>query len=98
MNVEFATNELRLRAGSEAASARAWGPIVGRKYIQRIRQLYVAKDFHSLRELRALRLHPLRGDREGSWSLTLHDRWRLVVRQNDGGGVTIEEVSNHYDD
>ena len=98
MNVEFASNELRVRATSEREAVRAWGPLVGRKYSQRIRFIYSARDIHALAQVRSFRVHPLRGSREGMWSMVLHDRWRLIFTLPDPASVRIEEVSNHYDD
>lgn len=98
MNIEFATNELRVRAGSESAANRAWGAIVGRRYVQRVRLIYAARDWQVLIDIRSLRIHPLRGERAGLWSMVLHDRYRLVFSLPGTDTVRIEEVSNHYDD
>jgi len=45
-----------------------------------------------------LRFHPLKGDRQGQHSITLVDRWRMVVTFRDDvlTVVRIEEVSAHY--
>jgi len=45
----------------------------------------------------ALRIHPLSGERANQYAMTLAGRWRLVFTV-DGDTVTVEEVSNHYDD
>jgi proteic killer suppression protein len=47
-----------------------------------------------------LRFHPLKGDREGQFALTLIDRFRLIVSfpDQDRKTVQVEEVSAHYGD
>jgi toxin HigB-1 len=50
---------------------------------------------------RPLRLHPLRGKREGQFAIDLIKKsWRLILtfRKEEVEIVRIEEVSNHYDD
>ena len=100
MEVEFRTNELRRCYEDSARAIRRWGPDVGRRYITRIRQLYAASNFSRLYNSRALRLHALQGRHRGKFSVYLTGRWRLIVTQ--GGdtedSLTVEEVSNHYDD
>jgi toxin HigB-1 len=98
MKVEFADNDLRVRADSEAAGSRAWGPAVSRKYVQRVRFIYAARGIQDLVAWRALRVHQLLGERRGTWSMVLHDRWRMLFSLPDDETVRIEGVSNHYGD
>ena len=63
-----------------AFASRQWGPVVGEQYIRRIETLQAATEFDDLMSIRSLRLHPLRGDREGEYTLTLHGRWRMILR------------------
>lgn len=70
---------------------------MARKYVQRISQIAASSDRPELAAIRSLRLHPLKGGRVGEWAIDLHGRWRLIVTFADDI-VTIEEVSNHYDD
>lgn len=55
-----------------------------------------ADDFRDLFAFASLRLHPLTGERQGQYAMTLVGRWRLIVSL-EGSIVVIEEVSNHYD-
>lgn len=61
--------------------------------------LIAAGRFSELYTVRSLRLHPLKGGREGEHSLTLVDRWRLILTYlPDEQAIHVEEVSNHYGD
>lgn len=71
---------------------------MARKYVQRIDVLYGARRFEDLWAIQSLRLHPLKGEREGRYSLYLIGRWRLLIRRLNGDGVRVEEVSRHYGD
>ncbi len=97
MEVVFSGNDLRERFEDVSRGTRAWGPVVARKYIQRVLQLQAATNVQDLMALRSMRLHPLSGPLAGQWSLVLHDRWRLLVRF-EGTTVHLVEVSNHYGD
>jgi plasmid maintenance system killer protein len=54
-------------------------------------------EFSKLFDMASLRLHPLTGDRQGFYALTLSGRWRLILTV-EGDAVIIEEVTNHYGD
>lgn len=42
-------------------------------------------------------MHALSGSLAGCFGITLHDRWRLVIRIKDDT-IEILEVTNHYGD
>jgi proteic killer suppression protein len=99
MDVTFRTAVLRRCYEDEAMAIRRWGPTVGQKYIQRITVLMAAEKFTDLFQIRALRLHPLKGEREGQYAITIHEKWRLILAYDEAGEtLSMEEVSNHYDD
>ena len=100
MHVEFRTRALRTCYVESSAGVREWGDKVARKYVQRINVLKAAKAGDDLQKIAALRFHPLKGDRQGQHSITLIDRWRMVVTFRDDAltVVRIEEVSAHYGD
>ena len=98
MDVAFGNRTLRRRYES-GKERRKYPTEVGQRYVQRVNALYDAADWSAIVRFRAFRAHRLTGDREGRWALTLAGRWRLIVTvSDDGGAVTIEEVSNHYGD
>lgn len=99
MNVRFRSRQLLRRYERHQEAERAWGTAVARKYIQRVSLLYAADHLHDLFALRALRLHPLKGERAGQYAMTLHERWRLIVTlEDEGRTAVVEEVTNHYGD
>jgi toxin HigB-1 len=100
VQVSFRTTELQQAYVKHGKGRRLWGDAVARKYVDRINILYAAQSADDLFKIPPLRFHPLEGDREGKYALTLHDRFRLVVSFEDKAmtRVVVEEVSNHYDD
>ena len=99
MEVYFRTNQLQHNYEQSARAIRRWGPEVGRKYITRINELLRVTNLQETYKIRAMRLHSLKGPEDGSLSIYLAGRWRLIVTADDTEeSVVIEEVSNHYDD
>ena len=98
MQVEFRTHRLRSCYVNSSAGVREWGDKVARRYIERVNVLKAAKAAADLYKVAVLRFHPLKGDRQGQHSITLVDRWRMVVTFRDDAltVVRIEEVSAHY--
>ena len=41
------------------------------------------------------RLHPLKGDRKGFWSISISANWRLIFRFADGDAFDIDLVDYH---
>jgi proteic killer suppression protein len=46
-------------------------------------------------DLPGYRLHPLRGDRKGHWSVTISGNWRIVFRFEDGDAFDVDLVDYH---
>lgn len=46
-------------------------------------------------DLPGWRLHPLRGDRAGSWSVTVSGNWRVVFRFESGEVVDVDLIDYH---
>jgi proteic killer suppression protein len=45
--------------------------------------------------LRSYRLHPLRGDLKGYWSVTVSGNWRIIFRFEDGNAFDVNLVDYH---
>ena len=97
LKVLFRTRELQRCAQEESLAYREWGHDVGRAYLRRIATIRNISEFRRLFEIVSLHLHPLTGDRQGFYALTLIGRWRLIVTV-ESDTVVVEEVSNHYGD
>lgn len=101
MELVFANRKLRRCYESQAEAKKTWPETVALKYALRISLIEKARNFSDLQHLPALYVHPLRGGRKGQWSLTIHERWRLIFKVDRADGVEIVhilEVSNHYGD
>jgi proteic killer suppression protein len=46
-------------------------------------------------DLPTLRLHPLKGDLKGFWSVTVRANWRIVFRFEDGAAYDVELIDYH---
>jgi plasmid maintenance system killer protein len=97
MEVTFADRRLERAYLESRLAIRQWGDVVGRRFVQRIDVLKATNRFEDLFELRALRVHPLKGEHAGKHALTIHGRWRLIVRASDRQ-VEVLEATNHYGD
>jgi len=42
-----------------------------------------------------LRLHALRGDRQGFWAVTVRRNWRIIFRFEDGSATDVELIDYH---
>jgi len=66
--------------------------------VPRIRQILGIMDASTrLEDLSApaLHLHPLTGDLEGCWSVTVRANWRIVFRFENGKFIDIDLVDYH---
>jgi proteic killer suppression protein len=41
------------------------------------------------------RLHPLKGERKGSWSVTVRANWRIIFRFEDADAFDVELIDYH---
>ena len=98
MNIEFATNRLSAASLSLTLSTRLFGAPMGRKYIQRVAVIRAVDDFNQLYGLRALRLHPLRGNRAGQYAMTLSSNYRLIIEWISEDTVRILGVEDYHGD
>ena len=46
-------------------------------------------------ELPGYRLHPLKGDRRGQWSVRVSGNWRIVFRFVGGEAVDVDLIDYH---
>lgn len=97
MIVRFRTRSLQARARDVALAQRAWGAEVGAKYVDRLLALTAAENMGTLRQNRALRLHALKGRRQGTWAIDLTRSWRLVFEHDaEENAILILEVADYH--
>jgi proteic killer suppression protein len=66
--------------------------------VRRIRDVLAHLDearYPSDLDLRGYRLHPLRGDLKGQWSVTISGNWRIIFRFEDGDAYDVDLVDYH---
>lgn len=62
---------------------------------RRLAQLDAAVTLDFLRAPPSNRLEPLKGDRQGQWSIRVNDRWRVCFTWRDGDAHDVEIVDYH---
>ena len=100
MQVSFRTSRPRECYENIKKAQRQWDEKVARRYIERVNVLKAAKSADDLYKVPSLRFHAMGGNRKGTYSVTLIDRWRMEVSFHDEALtiVRVEEVSQHYGD
>ena len=96
MELEFSSNRLINASVSFSEASRFFGVSIGRRYIQRLAVLRATEKFTQLYGYRALRLHPLKGDRAGQYSLTLTGNYRLIIEKVQEDTVRIIDVEDYH--
>lgn len=98
MEIEFSSNRLASASVSLSEASRSYGVPIGRKYIQRLAVLRATDKFTQLYGHRALRLHPLKGNRAGQYSITLTGNYRLIIEKVQEDRVRIMDVEDYHGD
>jgi toxin HigB-1 len=75
-----------------------FGVPISRKYIQRLAILRATDSFIQLFGLQALRLHPLKGNRAGQYSMALTGNYRLIIEKIKEDQVRIVDVEDYHGD
>jgi plasmid maintenance system killer protein len=100
MEVTFKTRKLEKQYEKSDKAIRAYGDLMGRKYVQRINIIKQAQDVDELCKLPGLHCHPLKGDRDGQWAVNLTRNYRLIfILEGDKLQIaSIREVTDYHDD
>jgi toxin HigB-1 len=83
-----------LRRMFEDDLAKGVNPDHVRKLKQILLVLQAAEQIEAL-NVPTFRLHPLTGDLEGFWSITVRANWRVIFRFEDGKALDIDLVDYH---
>ncbi len=46
-------------------------------------------------DISGFRLHPLKGDMKGRWSITVNGNWRVTFEFKDGNACVLDYEDNH---
>ena len=70
-------------------------PDLIRRAISRLEFIHWATCLNDLRVPPSNRLHSLEGDREGQYSISINDQWRICFRFIDGDAYDVEITDYH---
>lgn len=72
---------------------------IRRDLVQRVKHILLLLDAaqspSSIDTRPGFRLHPLKGERQGQWSMSVSGNWRMVFRFVDGEAVDIDLIDYH---
>jgi toxin HigB-1 len=98
VDIEFSTNRLFEASLNLSKASRYFGIPIGRKYIQRMAVIRAADNFNQLFGLRALRFHPLKGNRTSQYSIILTGNTGLIVERIQEDRIRIVDVEDYHGD
>ncbi len=75
--------------------ARRVPPDVASRAARKLEQVNAAIRVDDLRVPPGNRLHPLGGDRQGQFSISVNDQWRICFRFEDGDAYEVEFCDYH---
>ena len=70
-------------------------PDLIRRAIRRMEYIHFATNLKDLRVPPGNRLHTLKGNREGQYSISINDQWRICFRFIDGDAFDVEITDYH---
>lgn len=66
-----------------------------RRAIRRLEYIDLAVSLDDLRVPPSNRLHALKGDRKGQWSISINDQWRVCFQFDKGDAYDVEITDYH---
>ena len=75
--------------------SRPLPPDLFKRAIRRLEYINFAKNINDLRVPLSNRLHALKGNREGQFSISINDQWRICFRFIDGDAYDVEIPDYH---
>jgi plasmid maintenance system killer protein len=98
VELEFSSNRLKAASISLSGANRLCGVPIGRKYIQHLGLLRATEKFSQLYGFQALKLHPLKCNRNGQFAIYLTGNHRLVIEKIQEDKVLIVDVEDYHGD
>jgi proteic killer suppression protein len=76
-------------------ASRRLPPDVARRALRKLEYVDLASRLDDLRVPPGNRLHALEGDRNGQYSISINDQWRICFRFEDGDAHDVEITDYH---
>jgi proteic killer suppression protein len=70
-------------------------PSIVRRAVRRLEFIHLATGIEDLRVPPSNRLHALKGNREGPYSISINDQWRICFRFIEGHAYDVEITDYH---
>jgi toxin HigB-1 len=107
MKLEFKSNKIKKQCEDPKEAQKIFGQQIGIKLTLRVNELRAAKNLDDIRKNKANGFHPLEGDREGEYTVTIVHPFRLVFKPvfdsqskelsfSEMSIVKIEEVIDYH--
>lgn len=100
MELTYKTKKLKRSLTEDTTLLKTYGKYA-KKIKQRLTQLRSAENLSVIGKLPKLRLHPLKGDKLGEWSIDIQENWRIFfeiaqdpIPLKTDGGVELEKVTD----
>lgn len=78
-----------------AGKSKRMPPDLVRRAIRRLEYINLATELNDLNTPPSNRLHALKGDREGQYSISINNQWRICFRFVDGDAYDVEITDYH---
>jgi proteic killer suppression protein len=84
-----------LRQFFETGVAKGFPVDMASRLKRMLSAMHAAEEVEQLGTIPGWRLHPLKGGRQGQWSLSVSGNWRLVFSWQDGVANDVDFVDYH---
>jgi proteic killer suppression protein len=76
-------------------TSRRLPPDLIKRALRRLEYIHFATTINDLKVPPSNRLHALTGDREGQYSISINDQWRICFKFIDGDAYDVEITDYH---
>jgi proteic killer suppression protein len=76
-------------------SAKRFPTDIAKRAARKLEYVDLASSLNDLRNPPGNRLHELHGDRDGQYSISINDQWRICFRFDDGDAYDVEVCDYH---
>lgn len=76
-------------------SATSPWPVLAKRAVRRLEYVDIATSLQDLKVPPSNRLHALKADRAGQYSISVNDQWRICFRFVDGDAYDVELTDYH---